>query len=409
MMSQQSQQAIMSTDTLLGTPPLSLYVHIPWCVRKCPYCDFNSHEAGCSVDESAYITALLADLDQELDNIAHREIQSIFFGGGTPSLFSAKAIADIIDGVVNRFPLAADTEITLEANPGTVEHGKFADYRAAGINRLSLGIQSFDDDKLNRLSRIHNRNQAIKAIESAQGAGFDNINLDLMFGLPGQKVSEAVADTDLACKLEPTHISHYQLTIEPNTYFHKYPPALPEQDICWDMQQRCHDVLGRHDYLQYEVSAFARANRECRHNLNYWTFGDYIGIGAGAHGKSTRVNRRSIQRRRKYRQPAAYINRAIHGDACSGYRELDPSEIVFEFLLNALRLRDGFSFDQFECHTGIDRTRLIDACGAIDPELLILSPSGLRTSQRGFDFLNDVLEKFLVQHQSSPKSSNLET
>ena len=348
------------------------------------------------MEESAYIAALLADLDQELENIAHREIQSIFLGGGTPSLFSAKAIADIINGVATRLALAANTEITLEANPGTVEHGAFSDYRAAGINRLSLGIQSFDDDKLNRLGRIHNRNQAITAIEAAQGAGFDNINLDLMFGLPGQNLSEAVADTVLACNLEPTHISHYQLTIEPNTLFHKYPPKLPELDNCWDMQQRCQDVLGRHGYLQYEVSAFARTNRECRHNLNYWTFGDYIGIGAGAHGKSTQVNRRAIQRRRKYRQPAEYIKRAIHGDACSGYRELETSEIVFEFLLNALRLRDGFSFDQFERHTGIDRGRLVDACGAVDPDLLVLTTTGLRTSRRGFDFLNDVLEKFLV-------------
>ncbi len=358
------------------------------------------------MDQSAYVASLLADLDQELDNSAHREIQSIFFGGGTPSLFSAKAIADIINAVATRLPLAADTEITLEANPGTLEHGIFSDYRAAGINRLSLGIQSFDDDKLSRLGRIHNRNQAITAIESAQHAGFDNINLDLMFGLPGQTVSEAVTDTALACDLEPSHISHYQLTIEPNTLFHKYPPELPELDNCWDMQQRCQDVLGRHGYLQYEVSAFARANRECRHNLNYWTFGDYIGIGAGAHGKSTQANRRSIQRRRKYRQPAEYMDRAIHGDACSGKRELETSEIVFEFLLNALRLRDGFCFELFERHTGIDRERLIDACGAVDPDLLVLTTTGLRASHRGFDFLNDVLEKFLV---SDPGSSKIDT
>jgi oxygen-independent coproporphyrinogen-3 oxidase len=385
----------MSTRALLQAPPLSLYVHIPWCVRKCPYCDFNSHEAERRLEESAYITALLADFEQELERVAHREIQSIFFGGGTPSLFSAHAIADIINGVADRLPVAADTEITLEANPGAVEHDEFADYRAAGINRLSLGIQSFDGDKLNQLGRIHDREQAIKAIESAQGAGFENINLDLMFGLPGQSASAAVADVTLACDLEPAHISHYQLTIEPNTLFHKYPPKLPEQDSCWDMQQRCHEILGRHGYLQYEVSAFARAKRQCRHNLNYWTFGDYIGIGAGAHGKSTQVDRRSIRRHRKHRQPAAYIDRAIQGDACSGRRELDPSEIVFEFLLNALRLRDGFSFDLFERHTGIDRARLIDACGAVDPDLLLVSATGIRTSARGYDFLNDVLEKFL--------------
>jgi len=386
----------MSKSARLQSPPLSLYVHIPWCVRKCPYCDFNSHEAGQRLDEPAYIAALLADLEQELEHTAQNEIQSIFFGGGTPSLFSANAIADIINGVAKRLPLAADSEITLEANPGTVEHGSFADYRAAGINRLSLGIQSFDDNKLNRLGRIHNRGQAINAIESAQNAGFDNFNLDLMFGLPGQSASAAVADVTLACDLEPAHISHYQLTIEPNTYFHKYPPELPEADSCWDMQQRCHEILGRRGYQQYEVSAFAGADRQCRHNLNYWTFGDYIGIGAGAHGKSTQVNQGTIHRRRKHRQPVAYINHANQGDACSGHRELDSSEIVFEFLLNALRLRDGFGYELFERRTGIDRGRLIDTCGAVDPDLLVLTTTGLRTSQRGFDFLNDVLEKFLI-------------
>ena len=386
----------MSQDTLLQSPPLSVYVHIPWCVRKCPYCDFNSHEAERKLDESSYIAALLADLEQELENTAQNEIQSIFFGGGTPSLFSARAIADILDGLSERLPLAADTEITLEANPGTVEHGKFTDYRAVGVNRLSLGVQSFDDDKLDRLGRIHNRDQAIEAIESARRAGFENINLDLMFGLPGQSASDAVADVILACQQEPAHISHYQLTIEPNTYFHVYPPELPDPESCWAMQQRCHDILGRHDYRQYEVSAFARADRQCRHNLNYWTFGDYIGIGAGAHGKSTRVKPESIQRRRKHRQPAAYIDRAIQGDASSGCRELASSEILFEFLLNALRLRDGFGFDLFERRTGIDRKRLQDACGRVDPELLVVTATGLRTSPRGFDFLNDVLEKFLV-------------
>ncbi|MGB5456944.1 MAG: radical SAM family heme chaperone HemW [Gammaproteobacteria bacterium] len=385
----------MNDKTLLQTPPLSMYIHIPWCVRKCPYCDFNSHEAGKALDESAYIAAIMADLEQDLENHTINTIQSIFFGGGTPSLFSAEAIGDIITGVAGHIPLAADIEITLEANPGTLEHGKFSDYRSAGVNRLSIGIQSFENDKLQKLGRIHDRNQAIKAIECAHRAGFDNINLDLMFGLPGQSPTDAIADVNLACDLEPTHISHYQLTIEPSTFFHKHTPVLPDLDAIWDMQQQCHDRLHQHGYAHYEVSAFAKADRQCRHNLHYWSFGDYIGIGAGAHGKSTQVDRHAVQRRWKHRQPEAYINHALQGNACSGSHELDQSEIIFEFLLNALRLRHGFGFELFEQRTGVDRARLLDACRSIDDDLLVISETALCTSQRGFDFLNDVLEKFL--------------
>ena len=381
---------------LLQTPPLSLYIHIPWCVRKCPYCDFNSHEAGQHVDEPAYVAALLADLERDLDDYAQHEIQSIFFGGGTPSLFSAKAIDDILTGVAARIAVIPECEITLEANPGTVEQSRFMDYRSAGVNRLSIGIQSFNDDSLKQLGRIHDRQQAVRAVETARNAGFDNINLDLMFGLPGQKLSDAIEDTRLACDLEPEHLSHYQLTIEPNTYFYKYTPALPDTDLIWDMQQRCHDLLQQRDYAQYEVSAFARADRQCRHNTHYWTFGDYIGIGAGAHGKSTQVQRGSISRRWKHRQPAAYIDHAMQGHACSGSGELASPDVLFEFLMNALRLRRGFSFELFEQRTGVDRQQLIETCQAIDDDLLAISDSGLAASPRGFDFLNDVLQQFFV-------------
>ncbi len=371
-------------------------MHIPWCVRKCPYCDFNSHEAGNALDESAYIAALMADLEQELELNSQRELQSIFFGGGTPSLFSAESINNIIEGISRKTSLAPDIEISFEANPGTFEQQKFSDYKSAGINRLSIGIQSFNDDKLHRLGRIHDGNEAIKAIDAAYAAGFDNINLDLMFGLPTQSMEAAVEDVELACKFQPAHISHYQLTIESNTYFHKHTPVLPATDTIWDMQQRCHDILNKHEYMQYEVSAFSKAGKQCRHNINYWNFGDYIGIGAGAHGKLTDINSPSIQRRWKQRQPATYIKHAMLGDSCSGANKLDQADIVFEFLMNALRLRQGFTYELFEQRTGITTEQLLKDCKKVDPELLVATDTGLGTSQRGFDFLNDVLESLLA-------------
>ncbi len=385
----------MNNKSLLQTLPLSLYIHIPWCVRKCPYCDFNSHEAGDNIDEPAYIAALMADLDSELENNQHRELQSIFFGGGTPSLFSAESIHKIIENITSKTTLTRDMEITLEANPGTFEQRRFTDYRSAGINRLSIGIQSFNDEKLESLGRIHNRNEAIKAIEMAYAAGFENINLDLMFGLPKQRINEALVDIELACTFQPTHISHYQLTIEPNTFFYKHTPVLPATDDIWEMQQLCHDTLNEHGYIHYEVSAFSQVGKQCRHNLNYWKFGDYIGIGAGAHGKITNINNQSIQRRWKHRQPAAYIKHAMLGNPCSGTNVLEQADILFEFLLNSLRLRDGFSYELFEQRCGINRHRLLEACNHIDPDLLVITDAGLNTSQRGFDFLNDVLGKLL--------------
>ena len=381
--------------SLLQQPSLSLYVHIPWCVRKCPYCDFNSHEAGNTLEEDAYIKALLQDLDQERALTGQRELNSIFFGGGTPSLLSATAIENILNGITSRFSLADDIEITLEANPGTFEQQKFKDYDAAGINRLSIGIQSFENEKLNALGRIHDSNEALHAIDTARDAGFDNLNLDLMFGLPGQTTAQAIADLQTACDLEPEHLSHYQLTIEPNTFFHKHPPQLPDDDNRWHMQQACHELLSTHEYSQYEVSAFSKPGKESRHNLNYWQFGDYIGIGAGAHGKLTDIENQRISRRWKHRQPQAYMRHTADGNASSGTSTLEQSDVLFEFLMNALRLREGFDFDLFEQRTGLERRALINACNKIDPELIVISDQGLKATPRGYDFLNEVLEKLV--------------
>lgn len=266
-------------------PPLSLYIHIPWCVRKCPYCDFNSHQAGPSLPEDDYIDALLADLEQEMPAVQGRPISTIFFGGGTPSLFSAAALGRLLRGVEQRIPFATDIEITLEANPGTFEQEKFKAYRQTGINRLSIGVQSFQPAKLEKLGRIHNGDEAVRAAGMARAAGFDNFNLDLMHGLPDQSLDDALSDLRQAIELAPTHLSWYQLTLEPNTVFWSQPPELPEDDILWDIQEAGQTLMAKHGYRQYEVSAYAQAGRAARHNLNYWRFGDFIGIGAGAHGK----------------------------------------------------------------------------------------------------------------------------
>ena len=380
---------------LLQLPPLSLYVHIPWCVRKCPYCDFNSH-AGDDIPETQYVAALLRDLEEELPAVQGRRLQSIFFGGGTPSLFSPQSIENILAAAQRHIGFSDNIEITLEANPGTVEQAKFAGYRSAGVNRLSIGVQSFQQGQLQALGRIHSSDEAIAAARAAVAAGLDNFNLDLMHGLPGQTPQQAKADLLQAIDLGPSHISWYQLTIEPNTAFFSQPPPLPDEDHLADIQTLGEQTLSDEGYRQYEISAFARATRQSRHNLNYWTFGDYIGIGAGAHGKSTDINKPSIQRRWKQRQPAVYLEHAARGKPCSGSSELDQSDLLFEFLLNALRLRQGFSYESFEQRTGIDKQRLLEACKNTDPDLLVVTDTGINTSKRGFDFLNDVLESFLV-------------
>ena len=334
--------------------PLSLYVHIPWCVRKCPYCDFNSHALSGSLPERAYVDALLADLEQDLPWVQGREIQSIFIGGGTPSLFSVTAITELLAGLRERLMLAEDLEITLEANPGTVEQQRFCGYRAIGINRLSLGVQSFNPEQLRRLGRIHGRDEALGAFESALAAGFDNINLDLMYGLPAQSLEQALADVSEAIALGPAHISHYQLTLEPNTLFHKYPPALPDHDATWAMQLRCQQRLTAAGYRQYEVSAYARAGRRCRHNLNYWEFGDYLGIGAGAHGKLTDPARGLITRSWKRKNPKDYLQ----PERIGGHTHIAEEDLGLEFMMNALRLVEGFPSRLFRERTGLSLERL---------------------------------------------------
>jgi putative oxygen-independent coproporphyrinogen III oxidase len=398
-----SEPAVPST--VLNDIPLSLYVHIPWCVKKCPYCDFNSHEKNHNFDEGNYVKALLIDLDNEYQHCQNRTLSSIFFGGGTPSLFSADAIYQIIDYAKKLFNVD-DIEITLEANPGTFEQEKFNAFKQAGVNRLSIGIQSFNKTHLELLGRIHDDKQALTAIETAKNAGFDNINLDLMFGLPQQTIQQALDDINTACSFEVSHISHYQLTIEANTYFHKHTPVLPENDLIWEMQTRCQNSLAENDYHQYEISAYSKTgtehNKQCKHNLNYWNFGDYIGIGAGAHGKLTTEykpdpsNRHfKITRRWKHRQPQKYIEQALQGDALSGDQELTQQDIVFEFLLNALRLKTGSNKNTFEKHTGLSFDVLQKMISNTNPSLLTIDDDRIVTTDKGFLFLNDVLEDLL--------------
>ncbi|HQX66518.1 MAG TPA: radical SAM family heme chaperone HemW, partial [Dokdonella sp.] len=299
---------------MLIAPPLSLYIHIPWCVKKCPYCDFNSHAQVDGIPQEAYVTALLADLDRDIADygaaLGGRALHSIFFGGGTPSLFSPDSIARILDGVKHRLDFNSGIEITLETNPGTVEHGRLDGYLAAGVNRISFGVQSFDDDKLRRLGRIHSASDAARVVGEARAAGFDNFNIDLMYALPGQDLAGAARDIEQAIALAPTHISHYQLTIEPNTAFASRPPTLPDSDAAWDMQEHSQHLLAEAGYSQYEISAYAKPDRRSQHNLNYWHFGDYLGIGAGAHGKLTDAATGSIRRRAKQRTPRAYLQHA---------------------------------------------------------------------------------------------------
>lgn len=339
---------------LLQAPPLSLYVHLPWCVRKCPYCDFNSHAVAGALPSDEYVDALLNDLEHDLPLAWGRPVQTIFFGGGTPSLFSAAHYERLLSGIRARLPLSPGAEITLEANPGTVEHDSFAAYRDAGINRFSLGAQSFSDSALLALGRIHGRAEALGAVASLRGAGCENFNIDLMFALPGQRLEDALEDVRTAIACAPAHVSHYHLTIEPNTAFHADPPELPDDDLAWRMQEACGRLLAQAGYRQYEVSAWARPGRECRHNLNYWHYGDYLGIGAGAHGKLTLMAEQSVRRRIRLRQPTAWM-RAIRTQE-SGLAEdrvVPPEERVFEFFLNQLRLRRGVRKSQFEPRTGL--------------------------------------------------------
>ena len=373
--------------------PLSLYVHIPWCVRKCPYCDFNSHQAPGALDQTAYVDALLLDLQSELARRPLPAVRSIFIGGGTPSLFDGASIARLLDGIARRLTLVSDVEITLEANPGTAEAARFAAYRRAGVNRLSIGVQSLDDDRLAALGRIHSADEARSAFRMARSAGFDNINLDLMYGLPGQTPAAALDDLGAVLGLGPEHLSWYQLTLEPNTLFHHHPPPLPDEDSLADMMEQGQAALADAGYRQYEISAYARDGRRCRHNLNYWQFGDYLGIGAGAHGKLTSPGP-VIRRRSKQRLPAAYVDAAA-GGAVARERRIERDELAVEFFLNTLRLSDGVSADLFEARTGLRLQALAEPLArARELGLMSDDPVRLQASALGLRYLNDLLALF---------------
>ena len=375
-------------------PPLALYVHIPWCVRKCPYCDFNSHERAGALPEREYVGKLLLDLESMLPSVWGRRLGSVFIGGGTPSLFSPEAIDELLAGVRARLPVEPGAEITLEANPGTVEAGRFRGFREAGVNRISLGVQSFDDAMLAALGRIHSAAEARRAVETAL-ASFDNVNIDLMYGLPRQTMDQAAADIREAIGCGVPHVSAYQLTIEPNTVFHRKRPSLPEHDLCADMQLAVETALGEAGYEHYETSAFARPGRRCRHNLNYWEFGDYLGIGAGAHGKVSFPDR--VTRHERVKQPTEYLKR---DETLTNEAVVPPAELPFEFMLNALRLVEGFPSALFQERTGLPLL-------AIEARLAEAERKGLierdwrhvRPTDRGRLFLNELLERFLPENQ----------
>jgi len=394
--------------SLSALPPLSLYVHIPWCVRKCPYCDFNSHElkqvdAGVaqmdgarnlgSEMEQRYVRTLIADLDAALPQIWGRPVRTIFFGGGTPSLLSAAAIDELLSAIRARIPLMADAEITLEANPGTFEAKKFAGFRAAGVNRLSVGIQSFNPVHLKALGRIHDDAQARDALQIARNT-FGNFNLDLMYGLPGQTIDQALADIEAGLEYAPEHLSAYHLTIEPNTLFHRHPPAVPDDEMTADMQEAIELRLAQAGYVHYETSAFALPERQARHNVNYWTFGDYLGIGAGAHSKISLPDR--VLRQMRWKHPREYMEKADTGAAIQQEQEVGVKELPFEFMMNALRLTDGVELRMFEERTGLPlhviarELKEAEAKGLIERDHLRLRPT-----LKGQRFLNDLLQIFL--------------
>ena len=378
-------------------PPLSLYIHIPWCLQKCPYCDFNSHAVRGEIDEAGYVDALLTDLSSEVGLTGGRPLQSIFIGGGTPSLFSPDAMGRLLQGVAAVLPWVDEMEITLEANPGAVEAQQFAALREVGVNRLSIGVQSFHGDSLQALGRIHGPEEALRAVELAKRAGFERINLDLMFGLPGQSLAQAKEDVSTAIELDTEHLSYYQLTLEPNTHFHHQPPELPDEDSLWAIQEQGLDQLQQAGFEHYEVSAFARAGGECRHNLNYWRFGDYLGIGAGAHGKLTGEDG-EIQRRWKYRSPADYLQASTEGDALQGSRRLSPQDRVVEFMMNALRLTRGVEASCFEATTGLALEQIASRLEQARRRGLLASDKGrLCSTPLGFRFLTDLLALFEVE------------
>ncbi len=382
--------------TFTNLPPLSLYIHIPWCVQKCPYCDFNSHEMGAGLLEKDYIDSLLADLEQDLPRIWGRKVISIFIGGGTPSLFSPEALDRLLSGVRARLSLTANCEITMEANPGTVEAGKFSEFRSTGINRLSIGIQSFNDDMLRRLGRIHGRKEAIRAAEQAHDAGFESFNLDLMFALPSQSAAMAAEDIATAINLEPDHLSYYQLTLEPNTAFHHNPPVLPDDELAWKIQQQGQEKLAKAGYEQYEVSAYAKVGKQCQHNVNYWQFGDYLGIGAGAHAKISDASQQNITRLWKVKQPAMYLGVASTSAVLGGQRVVTRDEVGLEFMMNALRLKEGFSTELFIQHAGLPIAQVEGVLKQLEEdELIKWGLHDIKTTERGWQHLDHVVQQFL--------------
>lgn len=382
---------------MLNHPPLALYIHIPWCERKCPYCDFNSHQVRGAIDEAEYVTALLADLAKDLVDFdlldSGREISTIFIGGGTPSLFSASSMKKLISGVKARVACAADVEITCEANPSSSEAVKFAGFREAGINRLSIGVQSFNQQHLRALGRVHSANEALAAAAYAQQAGFDNFNLDLMFGLPEQTLEQASEDLAQAIALSPQHLSCYQLTIEPNTLFHHQPPITPDHDSLWEMQAALQSKLAQAQFDQYEVSAYARAGQRCRHNLNYWQFGDYLGIGAGAHAKLTQSNGQ-VTRRFKVKHPARYLQSGQ--SFVGGESEVAAQQLPFEFMLNALRLTQGFSLELFESRCALSRDTIAEQLEKHQQQgLITIEQDYVLSTPRGRQMLDTMLQDYL--------------
>jgi putative oxygen-independent coproporphyrinogen III oxidase len=378
-------------------PPLSLYIHIPWCVRKCPYCDFNSHEARGSLPEREYVAALVRDLEQALPLVWGRKVYTVFFGGGTPSLLSGESVAEILRNVRMLLPLDLGAEITLEANPGTVEAGRFAAYREAGVNRLSMGIQSFNDTHLQALGRIHSADEAKRAIAIAQ-QHFDNINLDLMYALPDQSLEQALQDVQTALSFKPQHLSCYHLTLEPNTLFHRNPPSLPDDDASSEMQQRIEEMLAAHGYQHYETSAFAQAKRRARHNLNYWLFGDYLGIGAGAHSKLSFPDK--VIRQMRYKQPQAYMRQVANDAPIQTEDEVSRDELGFEFMMNALRLNEGFDSVLFQERTGMPLLMIQrELADAEKRGLLFRDHQRIAPTRMGQRFLNDLLAIFLRENR----------
>ena len=386
----------------LALPPLALYVHLPWCVRKCPYCDFNSHAVTGEIPTDLYVQALLSDLENDLPLVWGRTVHSVFFGGGTPSLFSAAQIDTMLSGIRSRLTLAPGAEVTLEANPGTVEHDSFSAYRDAGINRVSLGVQSFDDAALAKIGRIHGSGEIEQAIGSIRDAGIGNFNLDLMFGLPEQTVEEGIEDIRNAIDCGPSHISHYQLTLEPNTAFHANPPSLPAEDACWAIQEASASLLESSGFAQYEISAWAAPSRESIHNLNYWRFGDYLGIGAGAHGKVTLPAEGAVRRTVKQRHPKAYLKALEKGDWRSEARDVAAEDLCFEFFLNQLRLREGVHLGDFEPRTGLPWS--VASEGVAEAErrgLLVTQCSRLVPTEVGWRFVNEIQALFLPRAAGS--------